>query len=48
MFVLLNTAFGDPPIVETGGPYDALVNESLELDGSLSFDPNGDPIIRML
>ncbi|MFG0334052.1 MAG: PKD domain-containing protein, partial [Maioricimonas sp. JB049] len=42
----IRSARAAPPVVDPGGPYEAFVNENLLLDGSASFDPDGDPIIR--
>ncbi len=33
-----------PPVADTGGPYKGCVNEEIILDGSNSFDPDGDII----
>jgi hypothetical protein len=48
-FSVLAAPTGDglqtPPVADPNGPYEAYVGEVILLDGSGSFDPDGDPII---
>ena len=43
----LANAQNQPPVADPNGPYDGIVGQLVQFDGSGSFDPDGDTLIYL-